>query len=79
MSKQILERFSFRFFLIESILKGLYQDLIKNELSQGILVGTLVNWSDQADAITGINIGGVTANQEYAEALNGTGQRDLER
>ena len=35
--------------------------IIKNELSQGILVGTLVNWSDQADAITGINIGGVAA------------------
>ena len=34
---------------------------IKNELSQGILVGTLVNWSDQADAITSINIGGVAA------------------
>lgn len=28
---------------------------------------------------SGINIGGVTANQEYAEALNGSGQRDLER
>jgi len=35
--------------------------IIKNDLSQGILVGTLVNWSDQADAITGINIGGVAA------------------
>ena len=35
--------------------------IVKNELSQGILVGTLVNWSDQADAITGINIGGVAA------------------
>ena len=35
--------------------------IIKNELSKGILVGTLVNWSDQADAITGINIGGVAA------------------
>ena len=35
--------------------------IIKNELSQGILVGTLVNWSDQSDAITGINIGGVAA------------------
>ena len=35
--------------------------IVKNELSQGILVGTLVNWSDQSDAITGINIGGVAA------------------
>ena len=35
--------------------------IVKNELSQGILVGTLVNWSDQADAITAINIGGVAA------------------
>ena len=35
--------------------------IVKNEISQGILVGTLVNWSDQADAITGINIGGVAA------------------
>jgi hypothetical protein len=35
--------------------------IVKNELSQGILVGTLVNWSDQADAITGIDIGGVAA------------------
>lgn len=35
--------------------------IVKNELSQGILVGTLVNWSDQADAITGINIGGAAA------------------
>ena len=35
--------------------------IIKNELSQGILVGTVVNWSDQADAITGIDIGGVAA------------------
>ena len=35
--------------------------IVKNELSQGILVGTLVNWSDQADAITGVNIGGVAA------------------
>ena len=35
--------------------------IVKNELSEGILVGTLVNWSDQADAITGINIGGVAA------------------
>ena len=35
--------------------------IVKNESSEGILVGTLVNWSDQADAITGINIGGVAA------------------
>jgi hypothetical protein len=35
--------------------------IVKNELSEGILVGTLVNWSDQADAITGIDIGGVAA------------------
>ena len=35
--------------------------IVKNELSQGILVGTLVNWSDQADAITGITIGGAAA------------------
>ena len=35
--------------------------IVKNELSQGILVGTLVNWSDQADAIIGINIGGAAA------------------
>jgi len=35
--------------------------IVKNELSQGILVGTLINWSDQTDAITGINIGGAAA------------------
>ena len=35
--------------------------IVKNELLQGILVGTLVNWSDQVDAITGINIGGTAA------------------
>ena len=35
--------------------------IVKNELSQGILVGTLINWSDQADAITGINIGEAAA------------------
>ena len=35
--------------------------IVKNELSQGILVGTLINWSDQKDAITGISIGGVDA------------------
>ena len=30
--------------------------IVKNELSEGILVGTLVNWSDEVDAITGISI-----------------------
>ncbi|MGI9195214.1 MAG: hypothetical protein ACR2IO_02240, partial [Candidatus Nanopelagicus sp.] len=35
--------------------------IVKNELSQGILVGTLINWSDQKDAITGISISGVDA------------------
>jgi hypothetical protein len=30
--------------------------IVKNELSEGVLVGTLVNWSDEVDAITGINI-----------------------
>ena len=35
--------------------------IIKDELSQGILIGTLINWSDQADAITGISIGGTSA------------------
>jgi len=30
--------------------------IVKNELSEGILVGTLVNWSDEVDAITGIRI-----------------------
>jgi hypothetical protein len=35
--------------------------IVKNELSQGILVGTLINWSDQTDVITGINIGGTAA------------------
>ena len=35
--------------------------IIKDELSQGILIGTLINWSDQVDVITGISIGGVSA------------------
>ena len=35
--------------------------IVKNDLSECILVGTLVNWSDQPDAITGINIGGIAA------------------
>jgi hypothetical protein len=30
--------------------------IVKNELSEGILVGTLVNWSDEVDVITGISI-----------------------
>ena len=41
--------------------------IVKNELSQGILVGTLVNWSDQTDAITGINIGGASATLSNAK------------
>ena len=41
--------------------------IVKNELSQGILVGTIVNWSDQADAITGINIGGANATLSGAQ------------
>ena len=41
--------------------------IVKNELSQGILVGTLVNWSDQADAITDINIGGAAATLSNAK------------
>ena len=32
--------------------------IVKNENSEGVLVGTLVNWSDEADAITGISING---------------------
>ena len=30
--------------------------IVKNELSEGILVGTLVNWSDEVDVVTGISI-----------------------
>ena len=41
--------------------------IVKNELSQGILVGTLINWSDQTDAITGINIGGTAATLSNAK------------
>jgi hypothetical protein len=37
--------------------------IVKNENSEGILVGTLVNWSDASDAITGITIGGMAATQ----------------
>ena len=35
--------------------------IIKSKSGEGILIGTLINWSDQADAITGINIDGVAA------------------
>jgi N,N'-diacetyllegionaminate synthase len=35
--------------------------IVKDELSQGILIGTLINWSDQVDVITGISIGGSSA------------------
>ena len=35
--------------------------VIKTANGEGVLIGTLVNWSDQADAITAINIGGVAA------------------
>ena len=35
--------------------------IIKSQSGEGILIGTLINWSDQADAITGINIDGVAA------------------
>jgi hypothetical protein len=41
--------------------------IVKDELSQGILVGTLVNWSDHLDAITGINIGGAAATLSNAK------------
>ena len=30
--------------------------IVKDEMAQGILVATLVNWSDEADALTGISI-----------------------
>lgn len=30
--------------------------IVKNELSEAVLVGTLVNWSDEVDAITGVSI-----------------------
>ena len=30
--------------------------IVKNEMAQGILIGTLVNWSDEADTLTGITI-----------------------
>ena len=37
--------------------------IVKNENSDGVLVGTLVNWSDEIDAITGITINGVAVTQ----------------
>ena len=37
--------------------------IVKNENSEGVLVGTLVNWSDEADAITGISINGQPVTQ----------------
>ena len=37
--------------------------IVKNENSDGVLVGTLVNWSDEADAVTGITIDGVAVTQ----------------
>ena len=30
--------------------------IVKDEMAQGILIGTLVNWSDEADVLTGITI-----------------------
>ena len=30
--------------------------IVKDEMAQGILIGTLVNWSDEADVLTGIRI-----------------------
>jgi hypothetical protein len=44
--------------------------IVKNENSEGILVGTLVNWSDTSDAITGITIGGIAATQSAGESAN---------
>ena len=35
--------------------------IIKNNLSEGILIGTLVNWSDSSDALVGISIDGAPA------------------
>jgi copper(I)-binding protein len=35
--------------------------IVKNNLSEGILVGTLVNWSDTSDALVGISIDAVPA------------------
>ena len=37
--------------------------IVKNENSDGVLVGTLVNWSDEADAVTGITINSVAVTQ----------------
>ncbi len=30
--------------------------IVKDQMAQGILIGTLVNWSDEADVLTGITI-----------------------
>ena len=35
--------------------------IIKNNLSEGVLVGTLINWSDASDALVGISIDAVPA------------------
>jgi len=35
--------------------------VIKTATGQGVLIGTLVNWSDQADAITAISINNIPA------------------
>ena len=35
--------------------------IIKNNLSEGILIGTLINWSDASDALVGISIDGAPA------------------
>lgn len=35
--------------------------IVKNNLSEGILIGTIINLSDEADAITGISIDAVPA------------------
>ncbi len=37
--------------------------IVKNENSDGVLVGTLVNWSDETDAVTRITIDGVAVTQ----------------
>jgi hypothetical protein len=37
--------------------------IVKNENSAGVLVGTLVNWSDEADAITEISVNGQPVTQ----------------
>ena len=35
--------------------------IVKNNLSEGVLVGTLINWSDASDALVGISIDAVPA------------------